>query len=117
VALHARHLGRLAAHGLGAPGTVAALGGGARDERMVRLLASFMGHPVERCGDDETGARGGALYAALSQGADDDAIPARRTVVAPDAAAAQAHADYRAGFDSLIDAMAPAFAQLSEGEA
>lgn len=117
VALHAWHLGRLARHGLGAPGAVAALGGGARDERMVRLLASFMGHPVERCGDDETGARGAALYAALSQGADDDAIPARRAVVAPDDAAAQAHADYRAGFDGLIDAMAPAFAGLPEGAA
>jgi L-xylulokinase len=104
VALHAWHLGRLAAHGLGEPGALAALGGGARDERMVRLLASFMGYPVERCGDDETGARGAALYAALSQGAGDDTLPARRSVVAPDAAAAPAHAEYRAGFEALIGA-------------
>lgn len=47
-ALHARHLKRLAALGLGAPGLVAALGGGARDARLVCLLASLLGHPIDR---------------------------------------------------------------------
>lgn len=121
VALHARHLRRLAAHGLGVKGLVAALGGGARDERMVRLLASFLGHPVERCGDDETGARGAALYAALSQGArsaaGESAIPAHCAVVEPDSAARPAHEDYCAGFNDLIDRMAPSFAHLAGAQA
>jgi len=118
VALHARHLGRLAAHGLGVTGRVAALGGGARDERMVRLLASFLGHPVARCGDDETGARGAALYAALSQGAagGGSVIPAQCSLVEPDLAR-QAHADYFARFNELVDSMAPAFATLAGASA
>lgn len=121
VALHARHLRRLAAHGLGVTGLVAALGGGARDERMVRLLASLLGHPVERCGDDETGARGAALYAALSQGVQradgGSVIPAHFSVVEPDAAARQAHADHAASFDQLVDGMASTFAQVTGGKA
>ncbi|HEX5685900.1 MAG TPA: FGGY family carbohydrate kinase [Ideonella sp.] len=111
-ALHARHLGHLTSQGLGMPHQVAALGGGARDERLVRLLASFLGHPVERCGDDETGARGAALYAALSQGAG-GVIPASRSLVEPDTAASQAYADYLTGFDAMIDHIAPVFAQLA----
>ena len=47
------------------------LGVGASDARLVRLLAALLGHPVERCADDETGARGAALYAAMSQDLDD----------------------------------------------
>ena len=118
VALHARHLGRLAVHGLGVTGRVAALGGGARDERMVRLLASFLGHPVARCGDDETGARGAALYAAMSQGAagGGSVIPAHCSVVEPDIAG-QAHADYFARFNELVDHMAPAFATVAGASA
>jgi L-xylulokinase len=112
VALHAWHIERLAAYGLGVTEPVSALGGGARDKRMVRLLASFLGHPVERCGDDETGARGAALYAALSHGAG-NVLPAHATVMEPDAGARQAHADFRAGFGELMDALAPAFAQLA----
>ncbi|WP_415830633.1 FGGY-family carbohydrate kinase, partial [Achromobacter marplatensis] len=113
-ALHAWHLKRLAAHGLGVPGRVAALGGGARDPRLVRLLADFLGHPVERCGDDETGARGAAGYAALSQGASaDEALPVRCVTEAPDATTAQAHAEFHSEFEALIGNMAPAFAQLA----
>lgn len=138
VALHAWHLKRLAARGLGVPagvgagdgaevGTavgaavgaaagagIAALGGGARDPRMVQLLANFLGHPVQRCGDDETGARGAAGYAALSQGAcADDVLPVRCVTVEPETAALQAHAEYFAGFEALIGSMAPAFEQLA----
>jgi L-xylulokinase len=110
-ALHARHLLRLASFGLGVPGLVAALGGGARDVRLVRLLASFLGHPVERCGDDETGARGAAQYAARSQGPADDAVlPAPCDVVLPTAHDAQAHADFYAGFNDLVESLSPAFA-------
>lgn len=122
VALHAWHLKRLAARGLGVradegagvSGGVAALGGGARDPRVVQLLANFMGHPVQRCGDDETGARGAAGYAALSRGAcADDVLPVRCVAVAPDAAAEHAHAEYFAGFEALISSMAPVFEQLA----
>ncbi len=130
VALHAWHLKRLAARGLGVPAGVgagdgaevgaavgagiAALGGGARDPRMVQLLANFLGHPVQRCGDDETGARGAASYAALSQGAcADDVLPVRCVTVEPETAALQAHAEYFAGFEALIGSMAPAFEQLA----
>jgi L-xylulokinase len=110
LALHARHLDRLARAGLAARSKVAALGGGARDRRMVQLLADFIGHPVERCGDDETGARGAALYAARAAGAPADALPAPRDIVEP-AGDAGAHAAFRAGFDALLDSLAPAFAQ------
>jgi L-xylulokinase len=114
VALHAGHLTRLASCGLGVPGLVAALGGGARDARVVRLLASFLGHPVERCGDDETGARGAAAYAAASQGRRaPEALPAPREVVEPLPDPAGAHADFRAGFDELLQRLAPAFEHLA----
>lgn len=114
-ALHAQHLGRLASSGLGVPGCVAALGGGARDARVVQLLASLLGHPVERCGDDETGARGAALHAAQSQGAPLDALPAPCTLVEPAADDQQACADFRAGFAGLMQQLAPAFALLAGG--
>jgi L-xylulokinase len=94
---------------------VAALGGGARDARLVQLLASFLGHPVERCGDDETGARGAALHAARSQGAPLDVLPARRDVVEPLAQEARAHEDFRADFAELIHSLTPAFAQRAGG--
>ena len=114
-ALHAQHLGRLASFGLGMPGRVAALGGGARDARLVQLLASFLGHPVERCGNDETGARGAALYAARSQGAPLDALPAPRDVVEPLAREGSMHADFLHGFGELVEHLQPAFAQLAGG--
>ncbi|RZJ25232.1 MAG: carbohydrate kinase, partial [Haliea sp.] len=110
-ALHARHLARLASFGLGEGGPVAALGGGARDARLVGLIASFLGQPMQRCGDDETGARGAALYAARSQGASMPA-PAVETVE-PDARDAAAHADYYDSFHALVDSLAPAFALLA----
>ncbi|WP_088156844.1 FGGY family carbohydrate kinase [Achromobacter xylosoxidans] len=114
VALHARHLKRLAALGLGVPDRVAALGGGARDLRLAQLLAGFLGHAVERCGDDETGARGAALYAALSQNpGGGDLLPAPCERVEPLAAEAQAHADFYASFHGLVDSMAPAFGHLA----
>lgn len=111
-AWHAWHLKRLAAQGLGVAGRVAALGGGARDRRMAQLLAGLLGHAVERCGDDETGARGAAGYAALSQGAG-DCLPAPRERVEPDPGQQSAHADFYAEFHTLVDSMAPAFAQMA----
>lgn len=114
--LHARHLDRLAGFGLAAPQRVAALGGGARDARLVQLLASLLGHPVERCGDDETGARGAALHAALSQGASADTLPAHCTRVEPAANEARAHADFREGFEALLRHLAPTFAHLAESQ-
>lgn len=111
-ALHARHLARLASFGLGVRGPVAALGGGARDARLVRLIASFLGQPMERCGDDETGARGAALYAARSQGA---WIPPPATeAVEHDSQDAAAYADHYDSFHELVDTLSPAFAQLAE---
>ncbi len=111
VALHARHLGRLASFGLGAPRSVAALGGGARDVRLVELLASMLGHPVERCGDDETGARGAALHAALSQGAAPDVLPAPRNSVDPLPDPTGTHAAWQAEFVAFVDSLAPAYAR------
>jgi len=114
VALHARHLRQLASCGLGVPGLVAALGGGARDVRVVRLLASFLAHPVERCGDDETGARGAAACAAASQGRrEPQALPAPREVVEPLAHEVPAHADFCAAFDELLQSLSPAFEHLA----
>lgn len=117
IALHALHLARLSAFGLGEPGRVAALGGGARDDRMVQLLATMLGHPVQRCGDDETGARGAALLAALSQGAPANVLPAPADLVEPDAADIPAHQAFRTGFAALMQSLAPAFGQLAEGQA
>lgn len=111
-ALHARHLTRLSAAGLGVPGQVAALGGGARDVRLVHLIACFVGHPLERCGDDETGARGAALYAALSQQC--AMPPPVFEVVEHDALDAQRYADHYSNFHELIDQMSPAFSQQAE---
>lgn len=111
-ALHARHLARLSSFELGARDRVAALGGGARDVRLVRLIASFLGHPVERCGDDETGARGAAMYAAMSQGARMALPPIE--VVAPEAHEARAHADYFGSFHELVDRLSPAFRHLAK---
>lgn len=119
-ALHARHVARLAAAGLAAADSTV-LGGGAGDLRLVRLLAGLLGRPVERCADDETGARGAALYAAMSQGLD-DASPASALLapcepVEPDAGEARAHADFNADFNQLIDSMSPAFTHLANGGA
>ena len=115
-ALHARHMARLAAAGLAVSETTV-LGGGASDARLVRLLAAFLGRPVERCADDETGARGAALYAAMSQGFDDaapgSALLAPCEVIEPDARDASAHADFNAGFNELIDSMSPVFTHIS----
>ncbi|MCR8958167.1 FGGY family carbohydrate kinase [Variovorax sp. S2] len=117
-ALHARHTARLAAAGL-AVGETTVLGGGASDARLVRLLASFLGRPVERCADDETGARGAAIYAAMSQGLDDAAqgspLLAPCEVVEPEARDASAHADFNAGFNELIDSMSPVFTHIAGG--
>jgi len=117
-ALHARHTARLAAAGL-AVGETTVLGGGASDARLVRLLASFLGRPVERCADDETGARGAAIYAAMSQGLDDAAqgspLLASCEVVEPEARDASAHADFNAGLNELIDSMSPVFTHLAGG--
>ncbi|MDR2335853.1 MAG: carbohydrate kinase [Burkholderiaceae bacterium] len=107
---HAVHLRHLAACRLGEPGRVAALGGGARDVRMVQLLASLLGHPVQRCGDDETGARGAAIYAAQSQGAPADTLAARCSTIEPDHLDGGAHADFFASHGELMQQLAPAFA-------
>ncbi|BEP46807.1 FGGY family carbohydrate kinase [Variovorax paradoxus] len=117
-ALHARHTARLAAAGLAVGGTTV-LGGGAGDARLVRLLAAFLGRPVERCADDETGARGAAIYAAMSQGlgdaSRDSALLAPCDVIEPDAREARAHADFNAGFNELIDSMSPVFTHFAGG--
>lgn len=111
-ALHARHLARLASFGLGVRGPVAALGGGARDARLVKLIASFLGQPMERCGDDETGARGAAMYAAKSQGI--TLPPPTIERVEHDTRDAAACADYYDSFHELVDSLSPAFTQLAE---
>lgn len=119
MALHARHLKRLATCGLGLPDLAAALGGGARDARLVQLLADFLGHPVERCGDDETGARGAALDAARATGLTEalpgegrpGLLPVRCERLAPHAATA--HADYLDGFERLLAAAGPLFTHLA----
>ncbi|MCH3776223.1 hypothetical protein LZB28_08915, partial [Campylobacter jejuni] len=86
---------------------VAALGGGARDQRMARLLAGFLGHAVERCGDDETGARGAAGYAALSQGLDAaECLPAPCEQVAPDPHEPAAHTDFYGQFHRVVESLA-----------
>jgi len=117
-ALHARHTARLAAAGLAVSQTTV-LGGGAGDARLVRLLAAFLGRPVERCADDETGARGAAIYAAMSQGLDDASqgspLLAPCELIEPDAREARAHADFNAGFNELIDSMSPVFTHLAGG--
>ncbi|RTD91132.1 carbohydrate kinase [Variovorax atrisoli] len=117
-ALHVRHIARLAACGLPVSACTV-LGGGASDTRLVRLLAGLLGHPVERCADDETGARGAAIYAAMSQGIDraeqGSALLAPCDTVEPDAALARAHADFNAGFNELIDTMSPVFSHLAGG--
>lgn len=89
------------------------LGGGASDSRLVRLLAGLLGHPVERCADDETGARGAAIYAAMSQGIDTHPLRAPCDTVEPDAGQARAHADFNAAFNELIATMSPVFGHLA----
>lgn len=116
MAQHAWHLHRLTSFGLGAAGRVAALGGGARDPRLVQVLASMLGHAVQRCGDDETGARGAALLAAQSQGASAGALPAPSSLVEPDGPALRAHRDFCADFASLMQRLAPAAAPLAGGQ-
>ena len=117
-ALHVRQTARLAAGGLAVSASTV-LGGGASDARLVRLLASLLGRPVERCADDETGARGAALYAALSQGLDDaaegSALLAPCDLIEPDARDARAHADFNADFNELIDSMSPVFTHIAGG--
>ncbi|MDH6168873.1 L-xylulokinase [Variovorax boronicumulans] len=117
-ALHARHTARLAAGGLSVTASTV-LGGGASDARLVRLLASFLGRPVECCADDETGARGAALYAAMSQGLDDaaegSALLAPCETIEPYARSASAHADFNADFNELIDSMSPVFTHIAGG--
>ncbi|MEK8029199.1 FGGY family carbohydrate kinase [Ideonella sp. DXS29W] len=114
MALHAYHLRRLASLGLGSPGRVAVLGGGARDHRLVQLLATMLGHPVQRCGDDETGARGAALWAARSQGLPAEMLQAPADVVEPDTPSIAAHQAYCAGFERQMRGLADAFASQNE---
>lgn len=116
-ALHARHLGRLAACGLVAPGELTALGGGARDKRLVQLLASFVGRPVRRCGDDETGARGAARHAARSVGLETAGAPGVLPVACDtvDPVALDEHAEFFAGFNDLVDGMQAPFDVLAKG--
>jgi L-xylulokinase len=111
-ALHARHTARLAAGGLPVAASTV-LGGGASDTRLVRLLAGLLGHPVERCADDETGARGAAIYAAMSQGIDTQPLYAPCDTVEPDPTQARAHADFNADFNELIATMSPVFGHLA----
>lgn len=111
-ALHARHTARLATAGLPVS-AVTVLGGGASDARLVRLLAGLLGRPVERCADDETGARGAATYAAMSQGIATEPLRAPCDTVEPDAAQARVHADFNAAFNELIDTMSPVFGHLA----
>ncbi|WP_228896136.1 FGGY family carbohydrate kinase [Acidovorax sp. Leaf73] len=111
-ALHARHTARLAAGGLPVSASTV-LGGGASDSRLVRLLAGLLGHPVERCADDETGARGAAIYAAMSQGIDTHPLRAPCDTVEPDASQARAHAEFNAAFNELIATMSPVFGHLA----
>jgi L-xylulokinase len=115
-ALHVRHLARLRGAGLNRTQRVIVIGGGARDLRMARLLAGLLGHAVQRC-DDESGARGAALCAAMSQGHAADALPAPLEHVEPNAAEIPAMQDYLNDFDALLQAMAPAFRQLAPREA
>ena len=105
-ALHVRHTARLAFAGLPVSATTV-LGGGASETRLVRMLAGLLGHPVERCADDETGARGAAIYAAMSQGIDTLPLSASCDTVEPDLSQARAYADFNASFNELIDALAP----------
>lgn len=116
-ALHSRHLARLASCGL-RPTALTVLGGGARDARLVQLLATFQGNPVERCGDDETGARGAALYAGISQDMDSaeqgSPLLAPCEVIEPDARDARAHADFYTGFNELIDSMSHTFNYMAD---
>ncbi len=111
-ALHVRHTARLAAAGLPVSASTV-LGGGASDTRLVRLLAGLLGHPVERCADDETGARGAAIYAAVSQSIDTQPLYAPCDTVEPDASQARAHADFNAAFNELIATMSPVFGHLA----
>ncbi|OGB13847.1 MAG: carbohydrate kinase [Burkholderiales bacterium RIFCSPLOWO2_12_67_14] len=111
-ALHARHTARLATAGLPVSANTV-LGGGASDARLVRLLAGLLGRPVERCADDETGARGAAIYAAMSQGIDTHPLRAPCDTVEPDAGQARAHADFNATFNELIATMSPVFGHLA----
>lgn len=118
-ALHARQLGRLAACGLDVS-ALTVLGGGASDTRLVRLLAGFLGRPVERCAHDESGARGAAMHAALSQGWTQDGAELGRMgpacdVVEPDPAQAGAEAAFLAGFNELIDRSTAAAAAARQG--
>ena len=106
-ALHARQLGRLAACGLDVS-QLTVLGGGASDIRLVRLLAGFLGRAVQRCADDESGARGAAIFAALSQGlsgagAAGSPLLAPCDTVEPDARQTHHEADFMASFNDLID--------------
>lgn len=112
-ALHARHTARLVTAGLPVSATTV-LGGGASDARLVRLLAGLLGRPVERCADDETGARGAAIYAAMSQGIATEPLRAPSDTVEPDAAQARAHADFNAAFNELIATMSPVFDHLAD---
>ena len=77
------------------------------------MLAGLLGHPVERCADDETGARGAAIYAARSQGIDPHPLHANCDTVEPDASQARAHADFNASFNELIATMSPVFGHLA----
>ena len=114
VALHAYHLRRLASLGLGTPARVAVLGGGARDHRLVQCLATMLGHPVQRCGDDETGARGAALWAARSQGLPAELLQAPSDVVEPEVALIDEHQAYCAGFEHLMQSLVSTFTPANE---
>lgn len=109
-ALHAYHLHRLAAQDLDIS-RLTVLGGGACDIRLVRLLAGLLGQTVQRCADDETGARGAALYAAQSQGlfaADRGNGYAASDSIEPDPTQATACVDFMGDFTQRMHQAAAA---------
>ena len=116
VALHVRHLGRLEAGGLPLQ-RVIALGGGARDARLAQLLATMLGRAVERAGDDETGARGAAMYAAQSDGIalgePGCVLAAACVAVPPKDNEVASYADFGSQFDQLVEGLAPTCARLA----
>ena len=92
-----------------------AVGGGARSETWLRIIASVLDRPLELAADSEVGAALGAARLAIcaAEGADPAevcAAPAIRRVIEPDRAQVAAYADAYARYRALYPALKAATA-------
>jgi len=112
-ALHAVSLNDLRDTGLDRK-RLFALGGGAGDVRLCKLLATMLGEALYTPGADESGARGAAMFAAASIG--ESPIPLQKVPgrIEPIDKEHIFYRDYLSNFKDMLADMAPVFSRSNK---